>query len=160
MGERRQQQLLQFFNPYAVRIISIHEVYPGPLCPVPLAENALRSKARKLEPSLKMVGTNCEGWAHYCEEMMLEQGYGEGDPDLLLLNTQLQAALIQLCRYIVAIRMHTQGMTLDEAASFFQTKLTWNLQTRSVKRRAATFDPGYLDARARKARNHETARRR
>jgi len=65
----QQQQLLQFFNPYALRIISIHEVYPGHYVQS-LWLKRLASKARKLEPSLKVVGTNCEGWAHYCEGMM------------------------------------------------------------------------------------------
>jgi len=141
-NQAQTEQLLQFFNAYAVRIISIHEVYPGHYVQF-LCLKLAPSKARKLEPSLKMVGTNCDGWAHYCEEMMLEQGYGEGDPKLLL--AQFQASLVRLCRYIVAIRMHTGSMTVDEAANFFQSEAYMepaNAQREAVR---GTFDPSYLD---------------
>ena len=59
------------------------------------------SKARKL------IGANTyiEGWAHYCEQMMLDEGYGNGDPKLRL--GQLQDALLRNARYIVGIEMHT-----------------------------------------------------
>lgn len=134
--------LLQFFNAYAVKILSIHAVYPGHYVQF-LRLKGLPSKARKLEPSLQVVGTNSGGWAHYCEEMMLEQGYGEGDPNLLL--SQFQAALVRLCRYIAAIRMHTEGMTTAAAASFFQSEAY--LEPLNAQREAlrSAFDPGGLD---------------
>jgi uncharacterized protein (DUF885 family) len=137
----KKEQLLQFFNTYAMRIVSIHEVYPGHYVQFLWLKGA-PSKARKLGPSLKMVGTNCEGWAHYCEEMMLEQGYGEGDPKLLL--AQFQASLVRLCRYIVAIRMHTQGMTIDEAANLFQAEAYMEPANAQREAMRGAFDPGYL----------------
>src|SRR5207253_2502786 len=61
-----------------------------------------------------------EGWAHYCEEMMLDEGYGVER----LRFIQLKEALLRDCRFIVSFKMHTQGMTLDEARQFIM-KNAW-----------------------------------
>jgi uncharacterized protein (DUF885 family) len=140
-NDEQTKQLLQFFNRYAVRIISIHEVYPGHYVQR-LWLKMSPTKARRLEPFLKPVGTNSEGWAHYCEEMMLEQGYGEGDPSLLLV--QLQASLIQLCRYKAAIQMHTQGMTVEQATNLFQQEAYMDPANAGREAVRGTFDPTYL----------------
>ena len=58
-----------------------------------------------------------EGWAHYCEHMMLEAGFGRGDHSLKL--GQLAESLVRLARFIVGIRLHTKGMTVAEAEEFF-----------------------------------------
>jgi uncharacterized protein (DUF885 family) len=140
-NQERTTELLQFFNRYAIRIIAIHEVYPGHYVQFLWLKQA-PSKARKVEPFLKPVGTNSEGWAHYCEEMMLEQGYGEGDPSLMLV--QLQASLIRLCRYIAAIQMHTQGMTVEQATNLFQQDAYMDPANAEREATRGTFDPTYL----------------
>ena len=140
-SDERIQQLLRFFNRYSIRIIAIHEVYPGHYVQFLWLKQA-PTKARKLEPSLNAKGTNIEGWAHYCEEMMLEQGYGEGDPSLLLV--QLQASLIRLCRYIAAIRMHTQGMTVEQATNLFQQEAYMDPANAEREAMRGTLDPTYL----------------
>jgi uncharacterized protein (DUF885 family) len=133
----RQEQLLRFFNDYSIRVTSIHEVFPGHYTQF----LRLRSAPTKVR---KLIGcsSNAEGWAHYSEQMMLEEGYGEGDPKLLLF--QLQAALLRLCRYMVGIRMHTGGMSLDEATEFFQRE--GYLEHDNAEREAmrGTADPTYL----------------
>ena len=55
----------------------------------------------------RLVGanSNAEGWAHYCEQMMLDEGYANSDPKLRI--GQLQDALLRNARYIVGIQMHT-----------------------------------------------------
>ena len=60
-----------------------------------------------------------KGWAHYCEQMMLDEGFHAGDPKYRL--AQLQDALLRDVRFIVGIKMHTQGMTVDEATKLFET---------------------------------------
>jgi len=140
-NEERTRQLLRFFNSYSVRMIAIHEVYPGHYVQFLWLKQA-PTKARKLEPSLNAMGTNVEGWAHYCEEMMLEQGYGEGNPSLLLV--QLQAALIRLCRYIAGIKMHTQGMTVEQATLLFQQQAYMDPANAEREATRGTFDPTYL----------------
>jgi uncharacterized protein (DUF885 family) len=88
------------------------------------------------------ISTNTEGWAHYCEEMMLEQGYGEGDPSLLLI--QLQMSLIRLCRYIAGIQMHTQGMTVEQAANLFQQQAYMDPANAQREAMRGTSDSTYL----------------
>jgi uncharacterized protein (DUF885 family) len=139
--QQHTQQLLRFFNRYSIRIIAVHEVYPGHYVQFLWLKQAL-TRARKLEPSLKSVESNIEGWAHYCEEMMLEQGYGEGDPHLLLV--QLQASLIRVCRYLAGIQMHTQGMTVEQAASLFQQEAYMDPANAKREATRGTFDSTYL----------------
>lgn len=141
----KSEEYLRGFNRYALEITSIHEVYPGHYTQS-LREKRLTSKVRRLASTLHQpwgeIGSNGEGWAHYSEQMMLEEGYGEGDPKLLLF--QLQDALLRLCRYIVGIRMHTQGMTLEQAADFFERE--GYLEPVAAQREAlrGTADPTYL----------------
>lgn len=139
--QEKTTQLLQFFNRYAIRMIAVHEVYPGHYVQFLWLKEA-PTKTRKLEPFLKPMSANCEGWAHYCEEMMLEQGYGEGDPSLLLV--QLQASLIRLCRYIAGIRMHTQGMSVEQAANLFQQEAYMEPANAEREAMRGTFDATYL----------------
>src|SRR5947199_1372611 len=55
-----------------------------------------------------------EGWAHYCEEVMLDEGYGNEALRLI----QLKEALLRDCRFIVSFWMHTQGLEVDQARQF------------------------------------------
>ncbi len=116
---------------------SIHEVFPG---------HYLQDLWQRRNPSLvrRIEGPNTfvEGWAHYCEQMMLDEGYGEGDARLRL--AQLQDALLRAARFVVALRVHTRGMTFAEAVTFFERE---GLQSRSVaesEARRAVTDPLYL----------------
>lgn len=139
--EEHKQQLLRFFNRYSTRIVASHEVYPGHYVQFLWLKQA-PTRARKLESTMGGMTTNVEGWAHYCEEMMLEQGYGEGDPSLLLM--QLQAALIRVCRYLAAIQLHTQGMTVQQASNLFQQDAYMAPDNAEREALRGTFDPTYL----------------
>ena len=71
-------------------------------------------------PLVSRVATSyafTEGWAHYAEQMMVDSDYGRGQASLRV--TQALEALVRNCRYLCAIWMHTQGMSLDEATRFF-----------------------------------------
>ena len=136
-NEAQREQHLRAFSRYGIRVTSIHEVFPGHYTQFLWVKRA-PTKVRKLLGA----DTNAEGWAHYTEQMMLEEGYGEGDPKLLL--SQLHEALLRLCRYIVGIRMHTRGMTLEEGIAFFERE---GYQERANAEREAmrgTSDPTYL----------------
>src|SRR5205085_9576943 len=92
----------------------------------------------------KLLGcdTNAEGWAHYCEQMMLDEGYGGGDPKLRL--GQLQDALLRDARFIVGLKMHTGKMTFDEGVDFF-VKEGYQSRTNGLREtRRGTSDPTYL----------------
>src|SRR6185436_18628200 len=66
------------------------------------------------------ANTNIEGWAHYCEQMMFDEGFHADEPKYRL--AQLQDALLRDVRFIVGVKMHTQGMTVDEATRLFETQ--------------------------------------
>ena len=95
--------------------VSVHEVYPGHYIQF-LYAKSFPSDVRKVFGA----NTNIEGWAHYCEQMMLDEGFHAGEPKYRL--AQLQDALLRDVRFIVGIKMHTQGMTVDEATKLFETQ--------------------------------------
>jgi len=125
------------FNRGTIISTAIHEVYPGHYVQFLWVQRA-PSKVRRLIGS----GTNAEGWAHYTEQMMLDEGYGAGDLKLRL--GQLQDALLRNARYIVGIEMHTGKMTLEQGVEFFMKEgyQTHANSERETKR--GTFDPTYL----------------
>jgi uncharacterized protein (DUF885 family) len=128
---------LQSFNRGVITSTAIHETYPGHYVQFLWVQNA-PSKVRKLLGA----NSNAEGWAHYCEQMMMEEGYGAGDLKLRL--GQLQDALLRNARYIVGIRMHTGQMTFEQGIDFFVKE---GMQTRSTAERETkrgTSDPTYL----------------
>jgi uncharacterized protein (DUF885 family) len=98
----------------AIANVSVHEVYPGHYIQFLYAKD-FPSDVRKVYGA----NTNVEGWAHYCEQMMLDEGFHAGEPKYRL--AQLQDALLRDVRFIVGIKMHTEGMTVDEATKLFET---------------------------------------
>ncbi len=111
------------FNRGLIISTAVHEVYPGHYTQFLWVPDA-PSKVRKLLG----CSSNAEGWAHYGEQMMLDEGYGrtpgvdlEHDTAFLKLRLgQLQDALLRNARFIVGIEMHTGKMTFDQGVEFFQ----------------------------------------
>jgi uncharacterized protein (DUF885 family) len=99
----------------AISNVSVHEVYPGHYIQFLYAPN-FPTDVRKAFGA----NTNIEGWAHYDEQMMLDEGFHAGEPKYRL--AQLQDALLRDVRFIVGIKMHTQGMTVPQATSLFETQ--------------------------------------
>ena len=135
--KRQVEEHLESFNRGTIISTAIHEAYPGHYVQFLWVKEA-PSKTRKLLGA----GSNAEGWAHYCEQMMLDEGYGAGDPKLRL--GQLQDALLRNARYIVGIQMHTGKMTFDQGVDFFVKE---GYQTRANAERETkrgTSDPTYL----------------
>ena len=131
------EEHLESFNRGTIISTAIHEAYPGHYVQFLWVKQA-PSKTRKLLGA----GSNSEGWAHYCEQVMLDEGYGAGDPRLRL--GQLQDALLRNARYIVGIEMHTGKMTFDQGVEFFVKD---GYQTRANAERETkrgTSDPTYL----------------
>jgi len=95
--------------------VSVHEVYPGHYIQFLYAKR-FPSDVRKVLGA----ASNVEGWAHYAEQMMIDEGFHADDPKYRL--AQLQDALLRNVRFIAGIRMHTQGMTVDEATKLFETE--------------------------------------
>jgi hypothetical protein len=131
------EELMEGFNRGTIVSTAVHEVYPGHYVQFLWVKQA-PSKVRKLFGA----GSNSEGWAHYCEQMMLDQGYGNGDRKLRL--GQLQDALLRNARYIAGIEMHTGKMTFDQAVDFF-VKEGYQSRTNALREtKRGTSDPTYL----------------
>ncbi len=131
------EEYMEGFNRGTVISTAVHEVYPGHYTQF-LWLKRVPTKVRKLLG----CSSNAEGWAHYTEQMMLDEGYGNGDLKLRL--GQLQDALLRDARYIVGIQMHTGKMSMDEARDFFVKE---GYQVRPVAEKEAkrgTSDPTYL----------------
>jgi uncharacterized protein (DUF885 family) len=96
----------------AISNVSVHEVWPGHYLQFLYARN-FPSDIRKVFGA----ATNSEGWAHYCEQMVVDEGFHRDDPRYRL--AQIQDALLRNARFIVGIRMHTRGMTVQQAEQFF-----------------------------------------
>ena len=136
-SEEKKAQLLAFYAPPTISDTSVHEVYPGHYVQF-LNNRLLPDQVRQIYHS----GADSEGWALYCEQMMLDEGLHQGDPKYRL--AQLQMALMRACRYLAGIRMHTQGMTVDEAAKFFELNAYQTPHNAMVEALRGTDDPGYL----------------
>src|SRR5487761_2033057 len=128
---------MQDFHWGTITSTAIHEAYPGHYLQFLWVPEA-PSKTRKLLGS----GTNAEGWAHYCEQMMLDEGYGNGDLKLRL--GQLQDALLRNARYIVGIEMHTGNMTFDQGVEFFVKEGHQTPELALVETKRGASDPTYL----------------
>ena len=134
------EEWLAKFDYNTLKIISIHEVYPGHFVhnlhnrygrPLHLVNRAATSYAFS------------EGWAHYTEQMMLETEYGQDKPELLL--TQLLEALVRNCRYMCSIAMHTGDMTVEQATQFFVKNAYMGEHPARREALRGVFDPGYLN---------------
>jgi uncharacterized protein (DUF885 family) len=116
---------------------AIHEAYPGHYVQFLWLQRA-PSKVRKLIGA----NSNAEGWAHYTEQMMLDEGYGNGDLKLRL--GQLQDALLRNARFIVGIKMHTGEMTYEDAIEFFVREGYQSRANGERETKRGTSDPTYL----------------
>ena len=83
-----------------------------------------------------------EGWAHYCEQMMLEAGFGRGDHSLKL--GQLAESLVRLARFVVGIRLHTDDWSVEQGVRFFRDEAFLEEATARREAERGTFDPTYL----------------
>jgi uncharacterized protein (DUF885 family) len=135
--DTKKEQLLAFYSAPSISDTSVHEVFPGHY--VQFLNNRHNPDVVRL---IYGSGADIEGWAFYCEQMMLDEGLHDGDPKYRL--AQLQMALMRACRYLVGIRMHTQGMTVDQAAKFFEDNAYQTPHNAMVEALRGTGDPGYL----------------
>jgi uncharacterized protein (DUF885 family) len=137
-AERREEHLRDYNLP-TLWSISIHEVYPGHF----LQYQLLRRVESKVRKSILFAPASfVEGWAHYCEQMMVEAGFGRENYRVKL--GQLAEALIRLARVIVGIKLHTEDMSVEQGMRFFRDEAF--MEESSARREAerGAFDPTYL----------------
>ncbi|HEX4448467.1 MAG TPA: DUF885 domain-containing protein [Polyangiaceae bacterium] len=116
---------------------TVHEVYPGHFVQGRWAERA-PTRVQKAFGSYSFV----EGWAHYDEQMMIDEGFGANDPANRL--AMLHGALLRNCRFAASVGIHTQGMTVEQAEKRFVTDCHQDAQTAHEQAVRGTFDPGYF----------------
>jgi len=133
----RVEQHLQGYSRWMLPTTSVHEAYPG---------HYVHFLYSKRAPSLVRQNMGCgsfaEGWAFYCEEQLIDQGFRKDDPRAEF--GMLRWALVRACRYQVGIRVHTKGMSMEDAIALFMTHA--HMERGNAEREAyrAAFDPTYL----------------
>jgi uncharacterized protein (DUF885 family) len=147
---QQKEEWLTAFNYYTTDVVSIHEAYPGHYAQFLCLNASPATKLEKVVDSYPFV----EGWAHYTEQMMLDQGFGVSNAetpthaDLVRAAkyrlAQSDEALLRLCRLCVSIKSHCEGMLLDEATRFFEDNCYYEHKPAYQEALRGTFDPGYL----------------
>ena len=117
---------------------SAHEVWPGHYLQF---QHATRNKS--LVAGLWVGYAYAEGWAHYAEEMMWEAGIGNGEPEYHV--GQLTNALLRNVRFVCAIGLHTQGMTVEQCEKLFRESAFSDVGTARQQAARGTYDPAYLN---------------
>lgn len=139
----KQNEWLRTFNYATLADISAHEVAPGHFVHSLYMRNT-PGKVRRIWVGLNpfpQPSSGQDGWAHYAEQMVSEQGFAANDPRYRL--AMLAESLNRLCRLIAGINLHSGKWTVDEAASFFQREA--HLPAVAATREAVrgTYDPTY-----------------
>jgi hypothetical protein len=117
---------------------SVHEVWPGHFL------NFLHSNRSESVLGKLFVGyAFAEGWAHYTEEMMYDAGLHDGDPETHV--GQLSNALLRDCRYLSAIGLHAEGMTVEESYDLFRNECYQDAGNALQQAARGTYDPAYLN---------------
>jgi uncharacterized protein (DUF885 family) len=149
--DEQKEEWLTSFNFYTGDLFSVHEAYPGHYV------QALHLNASKATKAEKIFGTTSfiEGWAHYCEKMIIDEGFGapagpnpsedEQQRAAKYRMVQAQAAMLRLCRLCVSIQMHTQGMSVEDGTKFFQENCYYEEKPARAEAMRGTFDLDYLD---------------
>ena len=134
--DSEKEEWLEVFSATTLPGIAVHEVAPGHFS----HGRALRRAGSDVRRTLQS-GSFIEGWAHYAEEMCVEEGFGDGDPRIAI-GVWLEA-LVRVTRLACAIGVHTAGMTVAEAARRFEADTHLSGSAALSEARRATFDPTY-----------------
>ena len=118
--------------------ISVHEVWPGHFLQFLHANRAANNIGQHFS-----TYTFTEGWAHYTEQMMVDAGLGNGDPEVRI--GQLLNALLRNVRYMSAIGLHAEGMSVEESQNLFEEKAFQDFGNAVQQANRGTYDPGYLN---------------
>ena len=140
---KQKEDWLSMFDYYTTDNVSVHEAYPGHYV------QGLHLNASDATAIEKIFGSYAfiEGWAHYCEKMMIEEGWCNNGDSITAAKYHLAQsgdALLRICRLCVSIKMHCQGMTLDEGTKFFMDNWYQGEKPSYQEALRGTFDPGYL----------------
>jgi len=146
----QKEEWLTAFNYYTTDIVSIHEAYPGHYIQFLCLKASPATRLEKIFTSYAFT----EGWAHYAEQMMADEGFGASAAPTPTREQQIMAAryrlaqtdeaLLRICRLCASIKMHCQGMTVEEATRFFQDNCYYEQKTARQEAIRGAYDPEYL----------------
>ena len=149
--DTQKDEWLTAFNYYTTDVITIHEAYPGHYVQFLHLNASPASRAKKIFGSYAFI----EGWAHYCEKMVIDEGFGAATSDkpsddeikraAKYRMAQADEAMLRLCRLCVSIKMHTQGLSVEDGAKFFRENCYYEEKPAHSEAMRGTFDPGYLN---------------
>jgi uncharacterized protein (DUF885 family) len=147
---QQKEEWLTAFNYYTTDIVSIHEAYPGHYVQFLCLKASPATRLEKVFASYAFT----EGWAHYTEQMMVDEGFGASASPTPAREQQIKAAkyrlaqtdeaLLRICRLCVSIKMHCQGMGVEEATRFFQDNCYYEQKTARQEAIRGAYDPEYL----------------
>jgi len=147
---QQKEEWLTAFNFYTTDIVSIHEAYPGHYVQFLCLKASPATRLEKIFTSYAFT----EGWAHYAEQMMVDEGFGASASSTPTREQQIKVAkyrlaqtdeaLLRICRLCVSIKMHCQGMSVEEATRFFQDNCYYEQKTARQEAIRGAFDPEYL----------------
>jgi hypothetical protein len=134
--ESEAEEWLEVFSDTTLPGITVHEVAPGHFT----HGRAIRHAATEVRRTLHSAAF-VEGWAHYAEELCVEQGFCADDPRFAV-GVWLEA-LVRVTRLACALGIHTAGMTVAEGARRFESDTHLSGQAAFAEASRATFDPTY-----------------
>jgi uncharacterized protein (DUF885 family) len=147
---QQKEEWLTAFNYYTTDIVSIHDAYPGHYVQFLCLKASPATRLEKVFTSYAFT----EGWAHYTEQMMVDEGFGASASPTPTREQQIKAAkyrlaqtdeaLLRICRLCVSIKMHCQGMGVEEATRFFQDNCYYEQKTARQEAIRGAYDPEYL----------------
>jgi len=147
---QQKEEWLTAFNYYTTDIVSIHEAYPGHYVQFLCLNASPANRLGKIFTSYAFT----EGWAHYAEQMLVDEGFGANKSAAPSREQSVKAAkyrlaqtdeaLLRVCRLCVSIKMHCQGMNVDDATKFFQDNCYYEQKPARQEAVRGTFDPEYL----------------
>jgi len=135
-SEAETEEWLEVFSATTLPVITVHEVAPGHFS----HHQALRRARGQVRRTL-FSEVFVEGWAHYAEELCVEEGFNGGDPRFAI-GVWLEA-LVRVTRLACALGVHTAGMTVAEASARFEADTHLAGSAARSEARRATFDPTY-----------------
>jgi uncharacterized protein (DUF885 family) len=139
----QQDAWLQKFNRSTLAVITSHEVMPGHYVHSVFMRRT-PGKIRRIWIGLNpfpQPSSGQDGWAHYAEQMMVDEGFRSGDPRYEM--AQISESLTRICRLISGVRLHTGEWTVDQSATFFEEKAHLPAPAARQEAEHGTYDPTY-----------------
>ena len=143
LSPTEQEAWLERYNYASLTNTSAHEAMPGHW----LHSTYMRrtpGKVRRIWIGLNpfpQPSSGQDGWAHYAEQMVLDEGYRNNDPKLRL--AQVSDALTRICRMLSGIKLHSKQWTIDDAQRCFEKEAYVAAPAARREAERGTYDPTY-----------------